>query len=575
MARTTTLRNEKMVTNDSSRAQRAYESARDRFGRGDLPGALKACRKALRRAPGSGPVHHLMGLILFNTGDQKQALEHLDRAAGLMPESVEIPIVQGRIHALLGDIRAAWQSFERALEVAPDSVHALNHYGEFMRQHGRPRKAMTLFSRALKLEPRNTETLRFTGNAFLELGQSEQALASFRMALVGDPRNKILHVSMGKLFMDRGEREEAATCYRAALEIDPALAAAHLGLSLVESGAPESGRIEVLRALDRPEMPINDRVDLHFALAETLRRDERHEEAMAEYVVANGLREQITNGPYDLETHVRETSARMENLDREFFAQRAGWGDSTERPVFIVGMPRSGTTLVESILGSHPDCYAAGELKLLGGIRMKVEGLKDRPDYLDMLPERWRALTADHAAAAAQHYLGGLEQQSPDAARVTDKMPHNFKSLWLIALMFPNARVIHCRRDPRDTCVSIFTQVFRSGHAYKNDLRTLGLYYRQYERLMAHWAQALPTPPLDVRYEDLIADQEGVSRRLLAHCGLDWDERCLEFHRQDRSVLTASSLQVKRKVYGSSVGRWKRYGAQLEPLLEALGPIED
>jgi tetratricopeptide (TPR) repeat protein len=516
-----------------------------------------------------------MGLLLFNHGEHHRALEHLDEAARLMPRSETVLAARGKVYALLGRTQQALDSYRAAYEQAPDSVPVLNQYGEFLRQRGKARESMTLFSRALKLEPRNTETLRCAGNAFHELGLSEQALSCYRMALRNEPGNASIVASMGNVHMAMGDREEAADCFRSALEIDSGLVFAHLGLVSATQGQPCDKQIEVMRRLKGREMPIHERVDLHFALARAYANCRRHDAAIEEFIAGNALRTELTDGPFDIAGFVRETDARIEVLDRDFFAQRASWGVRTDKPVFVVGMPRSGTTLFEAIIGSHPACHMAGELTLLEETRNAIEGGTGGRVDAGALPDLWRTLGADEIRDAARHYLETIDALAPEAARVVDKMPHNFINLWLIALMLPGARVIHCRRDPRDTCVSIFTQVFRKKHGYKNDLRTLGLYYRQYLRLMEHWSRELPVPVLDVRYEDLVADQEGVSRRVIDFCGLEWDPACLEFHRHQRSVMTASALQVRKRIYDTSVGRWKVYERHLWPLLEALGDVVD
>ena len=566
---------EETVRKGSVRADRAYAEALERFRKNDISGAIKACRRALKRRPDHGSGQLLMGLLLYNLGDQPRAIEHLDRAVDLVPDNADAHSLRARVLERVGRDQEAGESHIRAHSLAPDSVPVIGHFGEFLRLHGRPEQAMALFLRALKLEPHNPEILLFAGKTFDDLGMSDKALSCFRLALVGAPDNAPLHTAMGDMYMKLGKRNEAATCFRAALDLAPGLVAAHLGLVIVESGAPSEERLEMMRALGRSEMSVFDQVNLHFALGLAYDRCGRDEEAVAEFVAANGLRDGVTGGPFDLDGFRRETAARIEVFDRAFFEARTGWGVATEKPVFIVGMPRSGTTLVESILSSHPDGHGAGELKLLPNVRHRIEGRDTDYSNVAEMPDRWRTLTSEQMHANATAYLDAVEKKAPGAKRIVDKMPHNFLNLWLIALMFPEASVIHCRRDPRDTCLSIFMQVFREGNIYKNDLRTLGLYYREYVKLMDHWARALPNPPLDVRYEDLVADQEGVSRRIVAHCGLDWDPVCLDFHAQDRSVRTASALQVRKKIYGTSVGRWRRYERHLGPLLDALGPIED
>ena len=240
--------------------------------------------------------------------------------------------------------------------------------------------------------------------------------------------------------------------------------------------------------------------------------------------------------------------------------------------MFIVGMPRSGTTLTEQILASHPQVAAGGELKALWRIMQRAEKIAQQDDASRRQLE---ALNPETINAEAAEYLAALSRVSRTADRVTDKMPHNFQALGTIALMFPNARVIHCVRSPMDTCLSCYTHRFNEGHAYANDLATLGLYYREYARLMDYWRAVLPIRMLESRYEDLIADQEGASRRLIAFLDLEWDDACLDFHKTQGTVRTLSRLQVRQPLYGSSVAQWKRYEKHLGPLKEALGDLAD
>jgi hypothetical protein len=251
----------------------------------------------------------------------------------------------------------------------------------------------------------------------------------------------------------------------------------------------------------------------------------------------------------------------------EYFERVRGFGIDSETPVFVLGMMRSGTTLVEQILARHPRVFGAGELpdlpRLIGSLSARLQTPIAFPDCLRLLDQAT-------ARAVAAEYLQRLREMGSGADRVVDKLPANYLWLGLIATFFPNARAIVCRRDPADTCVSCYFQDFASPHPYTSDLRHLGHFYRQYERLMAHWAKVLPIRVFEVRYEELTADPGPVSRTLVEYCGLPWDERCLRFDESKRVVRTASALQVRKPMYTSSVGRWKRYEAFLGPLLEEL-----
>ncbi len=266
---------------------------------------------------------------------------------------------------------------------------------------------------------------------------------------------------------------------------------------------------------------------------------------------------------FDLDAHLTAPEAMAAAFDASTVQRLAGGGHGSDRPVFVIGMPRSGTTLVEQILASHPKVHGAGELQLLGQLAGRLpragEGLIE-------------ALTPDELGRLGAEYDGRLQALASGAARIVDKMPGNFLFAGLIRLMLPNARIIHCVRDPLDTCLSCYATRFTTANPFAYDQRELALHYRAYARLMQHWRTVLPADGFtEVRYEDVVADLEGETRRLLAFCGLDWDDRCLEFHQTRREVRTASSSQVRRPLYSSSVRRAQAVAGHLGPLIEALG----
>jgi hypothetical protein len=327
----------------------------------------------------------------------------------------------------------------------------------------------------------------------------------------------------------------------------------------------------VAEAADDPRLPAEDRCRISFAIARTHDRANRYGEAFEYGRRANDLRREIDGRAglvYDPAAFARRIDQLIALFTPEYFARVRGFGTDAETPVFVVGMMRSGTTLVEQILASHPRAFGAGELsdlvRLLAALPARLRTTTEFPACVNLLDE-------STARVVAGEYVQRLRALGGAADRVVDKMPTNYLWLGFIATFFPNARIIHCRRDPVDTCLSCFFQDFASPHPYTSDLRHMGHYYRQYERLMAHWATVLPVRVFELNYEELTTDQEAVSRRMVEYCGLPWDDRCLRFNENKRVVRTASALQVRRPMYTSSVGRWKRYEPFLGPLLEEMG----
>ena len=255
-------------------------------------------------------------------------------------------------------------------------------------------------------------------------------------------------------------------------------------------------------------------------------------------------------------------------FSRELIEKKSGGGDASPMPIFILGMPRSGTTLVEQIIASHPMVHGAGELQTLNDVAQTVRGSDGQPMSY---PEFVSALDAPALRQIGARYIAAVRALAPEGARVTDKMPSNYYFAGLIHLALPNATIIHTIRDPVDTCISCFSKLFSAEQNHTYELGELGRYNSRYQRLMAHWRRVLPAGRiLDVRYEDVVADLEGQARRIIAHCGLPWDDRCLAFHETDRPVRTASATQVRQPIYRSAVGRWRVYQQQVGPLLAEL-----
>jgi hypothetical protein len=322
--------------------------------------------------------------------------------------------------------------------------------------------------------------------------------------------------------------------------------------------------IEYISAMLPVETLDENRRALHFSLGRIFDRLHRYGEAFEHYSAAN----QLAKLNYNFDDEVQLCNRLKEIFSSEHLKSLPKAGNKSERPVFVVGMPRSGTSLAEQILSSHSEIYGAGELQHMNELVGSIRGITlSKDDFPECVVE----LDAGQMDQLANTYLAKLDDLSADAPRVVDKMPNNFHYLGLIGLLFPKARIIHCLRDPRDTCLSIYFQDFNQTHAYGSDLTILGRYYREYEKLMAHWRSVVDIPLYEIHYADLVADQEKYSRELIEFCGLDWDDNCLDFYKAKRDVATASYNQVRRPMYKSSLERWRHYEPYIQPLLESLG----
>ena len=496
-----------------------------------LPEAEALCRRALTARPNSAEPAALLGLVLADLKRPKEAIACYRRAIALDPKRAATHNNLGIALKALGRHEAAIESFRRALALKPDFVLAHLNLGDALR----------------------------------ESGQVEAAVASYRRALVLKPDSFEAHNNLGIALRQLGEAETAVAGYRRALEIRPGDADVLYNLSIAKRFAADSPEIaEAEAALGADGLSERQRGLLHFALGKMYDDCGLHEKAFAHFREGNRLK----RPRLDRAARVEDTSRLIAAFSKGLLRRLRPVGHESERPVFIVGMPRSGTTLVEQIVASHPRAFGGGELGGITGIAGDLgKALAADAPY----PENVRRMSAAVARSMAARYLKRLHALSPDAERVTNKGVALYLHLGLAAILFPGARILHVRRDPLDTCLSCYFHYFTGAQDFTYDLEDLGLYYRQYERLMAHWRRALPRPILEVRYEELVADQEAVSRRIIAFLGLEWDDRCLEFYRTKRAVQTASADQVRRPIYASSVGRWRAYEAHLGPLKRALG----
>lgn len=478
-------------------------------------------------------------------------------------------------HHRAGRFADAIRGYRRILSIHPGFADIHNNLGHALAALGKPETAIAAFQAAIELNADNPEAFCNWGLALAELGRIDEAEAKYWQAIRVNPGFSGAYNNLGLLLKQRGRLTEAQRYFEQAIRLAPKDVSYYDNLAAVRpflAGDPYLTALEAL-AGDPASLSGADQIHLHFALAKAYENIGQHERAFRHLLNGNRLkRQQLT---YDETATLGQMDRLRELISRDFIQTRHGCGDPSSVPVFIIGMTRSGTTLIEQILASHPQVFGAGELDLFdrtaGSLRKTLAGV---PPF----PEMMLSMSAEHFRTLGALYLEAVAQQAPGATRVTDKLTVNFLFAGLIHLALPNATIIHAVRDAADTCVSCFAVNFTNAHAHAHtyDLAELGRYYRHYRALMAHWHEVLPRGRiLDVRYEELVADLEGAARRIVAHCGLAWDARCLEFHRTQRPIRTASATQVRKPIYKDSVGRWRKYEAFLGPLLcelEAFAP---
>ncbi len=577
------------VSPDNADARNMCGEACRALGRPDE--AIRHYREALRLNPEFAGAINNLGNLYMELGRHEAAAAEYERAIALAPGFAMSHDNLGLAMKALGRPEEALAHFERALALAPDYPGACNNLGNTLRELGRTEEAIARYRRAIELDPRFAEAHNNLGTALKDIGKTDEAAAEYEKALALRPGFAMAHNNLGLLYDETARPHDAMACYERAIAIDPDYADArnNLGNVLFQLGRPDEAEAEYRKAitirpsfaeayrhltnvrpdpemvasireqLDRPDLASDDTMHFHYALARIAERERKHAEAFRHYQTANRIRRRAID--YDPEGHARLIDRLIETFSPALRERARDWGSDSEVPVFIVGMPRSGTTLVEQIIASHPRVHGAGELPVLANFERELAG------YPESLKECGPALAADWS----DRYLAILRGRSDTADRITDKAPSNFLRIGLIRLLFPRARIVHCRRNPLDTCLSNYFNYFVVGNEFSYDLEELGHYYRCYERLMAHWRESFAAGFLEVEYQDLVRDQETVSRRLIDYLGLEWDPACLEFHRNRRAVKTASSMQVREPIYGRSVDRWRHYEEQLSPLISLLG----
>ncbi len=530
---------------------------------GELDAAEAQYRTALDIQSNVAVAHNNLGLILKDTGRGEEAIACFEKAIGFMPGYFEAFNNLGNTLLGLGRAEEAIKYYEQALAVVPDYAEAHSNMGTALRELGRLEEALEHYRRAVQLRPDSAMAHYNLGIALDETGRPEEAVSEYERALAIHPDYAEAHNNLGNALDQLGRQEAAVAHYRRAVAARPEYAEAHRNLARLKPEPQQVGALE--RLLATPSLPETDAVRCHFALGDIHHGAGQYHRAFEHYRTGNMLQRRALR--YDAQQFSARVDRLIEVFSGEFLQEATAGGSDSEVPVFILGMPRSGTSLVEQIISSHPAVQGGGELPFLveaeNAIAIRFRASAPYPDCLRLLG------LADKRQYAGS-YLASLEGLAGGAGRITDKLPGNFQRVGLIRMLFPAARVIHCQRNPMDTCVSNYFNYFSFGNEFACDLDELGQYYLDQERLMTHWKTVFPGAILTVRYEDLVANQEQASRGMIEYLGLVWDDRCLDFHKTERVVNKFSSGQVRQPLYTRSVERWKHYGQQLAPLAAVL-----
>ncbi len=618
----------------SERDKKRFKKAMDELNSGSPREAIKLFDKVRKSWGDNPDIWYLAGLAYGKLNDMKKVKQVSMRALDMEPGHFGALCNLANAQIGLDETEAALKNYDKALLAKPEAPEVLDNYGRALASIGRREEAVEYYQKAIKCNPHHGAAYAALARTYAESGKPIEALKVFRQALKLTPNLFEAHVGIGALFCGMGGKQEAefhfnealrinkqdpqiffglATARRIAGDFDGALDALYQAERYTEGSDPKllAIRADVLehkgdkeqaysivsqllegdippkaiavysrvcrkydncagvlehidRAAERPEIVTTEKQMLMYAAGDFLDKSGDYDEAMAYYHKANNLVDVQCNRDRYEQNHNDLISC----FSKQALAEMPRAQTASKRPIFILGMPRSGTSLTEQILASHKDVYGAGELEDIKKISTLIK--KTDPQAGGYYPTRMENIDQTKLTELANTYLGKLNDLNSEARYVTDKMPHNFLHIGLISVLFPDARIIHCKRNPLDNCLSIYFQNFIWTHDYALDLADTGFFYSEYERIMQHWENVIENPILTVQYEDMVADQEAVSRKIFEFCDLEWDDSALDFHKTKRNVSTASYDQVRQPIYKSSMERWRNYYEHIRPLYDEL-----
>jgi tetratricopeptide (TPR) repeat protein len=582
---------------------RAHETLADALVmQGKLNEGLDALDRAAELEPGNASVRFKRGKVLDGLGRDDEASKQFEESFKLTPQREEL--VRGLRLQRMGNVKEAERIYrevllrdpqnvdalrllagvamrakqwgdaevllEKALEKAPDFVQGWLDLGQARQEQDRTEDALEAFSHAMRLDPDKPNGYAAAATTNAMAGHHDEALRLFDEALKRKPDHAAALTGRGHTLKTIGRQDEAVEAYRACIAAHAWHGESWWSLANLKTFRFSDDDIADMEAQIADEhLNEEHRANFLFALGKAC--EDRGEFARAFEFYSQGNENRRARENYDPVHTADSHDELMRIFTREFVDSHAGSGDSSDAPIFIVGLPRSGSTLIEQILGSHPDVEGTHELPDLGRVaRSTASRRQDRKKYPAVIPslttEDLERLGADYIERTRRHRLGG-------APRFTDKMPNNFAHIGLLSLILPNAKIINARRHPLDSCFGSYKQLFARGQPFTYDLFEIGEFYFEYDRLMQHWHEVLPGRVLDVQYEHVVDDLDSQVRRMLEFCGLPWDDACLRYYESARAVKTASSEQVRKPIYATSKHRWRNYERELEPLIEILEPV--
>jgi len=535
---------------------------------GRIKEAETAHRRFIQLSPVAGTLLEVDRLL--SDGDTVGAQQRCEELLGKEPGNTQVLLMQARIASADERYVVAEQLLRHIIALSPNAYLPHVELGRFLAEQSRFSEAIEMFEAATTLNEGNADIYRLLGDALAVVGRSVDALAAYRHALQLHPGDSHSLAGQGHMLRFAGNRDDAIACYEKCTAMRPGFGDAWWGLASLKDYRLSDEQVQTIRSqIASDDLGVDSEIAMRFALARVAEGRGEYKAAWQDYSRGNALkRESISHDPEQTE---RLHDAIIKQFSSDFLRRETANADSMHTPVFILGMPRSGSTLIEQVLASHSKVEGKGELPYV--IMLSSTLGRQRQDGL-RYPEAMSDLTREQLEALGKAYVyhSGVHRQL-ELPYFTDKMPANFSHIGLIHMMLPKAKIIDVRRHPLGTCLANYRQLYAQGKNQTYDLVELAEYYLEYRRMMDHWQDVLPGRVLQVNYEDVVADLDSQVRRLLDYCELPWDDACLNYHRNTRPVNTASAEQVRLPIYNDAIDFWKHYELQLEPARKILAPV--
>lgn len=542
--------------------------ARALYDKQQYAAALEKYEYLLHHFPETAEAHYYSGISAFALSNHMKALGHFLKASELEPENAEYPAWMGKCLHFSGHVNLAIAQYKKALELDESNLTALSDLGYIYSIKSLDNEATKLLQKAVAIKPSIPRNLANLSLVLARNGKYEESINYAKKSIKQEPKNAELYFGLGNVYLIHGNESEAIKCFHKSLDINPLDGNTFYTLAVSKKITPtDKDLIRKMEAAENKSMPSSKRKYLLYALGKAYDDLKDTEKAFAYIQKAN----MFVHSDYSPKTHTKRIKKTKQFYSKAYFNEYSHPRQDQRTPIFVIGMPRSGSTLIDQILSTHTKVHSVGEstaiIDILDEIRSKKGGELAFPDYL-------KDINKADIEHFREQYIAETSSGAGDATHIVDKNLFNYLCLGFISTLFPNAKIIHTMRHPLDTCFSCYMTGFTfSESTWTHDLEFIGKYYRDYAGLMDHWHKVLPSPILDVQYEEMVTDTEGTTRRVLEFCELEWEDPCLDFYKTKRGVSTASVWQVRQPIYKTAVQRWVPYAKHLQPLILALGDL--